>query len=182
RTSEVNHAQIVKFYEMEQEGKLLAIAAEYVEGATLSEMRAAKKNEILSANELSEWLKQIGPVFNYAHNEAQAAHGQLTPSKLIASKKGILRLSEFGYARYVSEFVQKTTAVDARKFILPYLSPQQAAGGLPTVLDDVYSLGASLYELLTSKPPFYTGDLLAQVNEKTPPPMTTRRKDLRTIG
>jgi formylglycine-generating enzyme required for sulfatase activity len=182
KTSELANAQIVKFYEIEQQDKLVAAATEFVEGSTLDELRAGKKNEVFSAGELTEWLQQIGPVFAHAHDEAQMAHGDLTPSNFIASKKGILKISDWGTARLVDEFIGKVTALDLKQRNLAFQSPQIGAGGAPTVLDDVYSLGATLYHLLTSKPPFYTGDIMLQVNEKVPPPMTTRRKDLRKIG
>src|SRR6185295_7164995 len=45
-----------------------------------------------------------------------------------------------------------------------------------------YALGVTLYELLTSKPPFYTGDIVIQIKGKIPPPLTHRRKELRVIG
>ncbi|PYK35537.1 MAG: hypothetical protein DME54_04450, partial [Verrucomicrobia bacterium] len=56
-------------------------------------------------------------------------------------------------------------------------SPQQLAGERGTHLDDIYSLGASVYELLTSKPPFYVGNIDRQIREKIPPSMTERRKE-----
>ena len=65
---------------------------------------------------------------------------------------------------------------------LPYKSPQRAAGGEPAITDDLYSLGATLYELLTSKPPFYAGDIGAQVSGKVPPSMTERRAELGIEG
>src|SRR5436309_4161071 len=58
------------------------------------------------------------------------------------------------------------------------MSPQQLDGKRGTHLDDIYSLGATLYDLLTSKPPFYSGNIDRQIHERVPPSMTDRRKDL----
>ncbi|CAN5502394.1 hypothetical protein BH20VER1_BH20VER1_18370 [soil metagenome] len=49
------------------------------------------------------------------------------------------------------------------------MSPQQLDGERGTHLDDIYSLGATLYDLLTSKPPFYSGNLDKQIHERTAP-------------
>src|SRR5437899_7977149 len=57
------------------------------------------------------------------------------------------------------------------------MSPQQLQGERGTHLDDIYSLGASVYELLTSKPPFYAGNIDRQIREKISPSMTERRKE-----
>src|SRR5439155_21965700 len=61
---------------------------------------------------------------------------------------------------------------------LGFLSPQLALGEAPSVLDDVYGLGATIYDLLPGTPPFYKGQVLAQVCERTPPSMTERLAEL----
>src|SRR2546427_3640028 len=61
---------------------------------------------------------------------------------------------------------------------LVYMSPQHLDGERATHLDDIYSLGATLYDLLTSKPPFYSGNIDRQAHERVPPSMMERRKDL----
>ena len=65
---------------------------------------------------------------------------------------------------------------------LVYMSPQQLNGEHASHLDDIYSLGATLYELLTSKPPFYSGDIGRQIENKIPPPLSQRRDELGTSG
>src|SRR5438309_436967 len=64
-----------------------------------------------------------------------------------------------------------------RSGTLVYMSPQQLNGERNTHLDDIYSLGASIYELLTSKPPFYSGNIDRQICERLAPSMTERRKE-----
>src|SRR5260370_35635022 len=60
---------------------------------------------------------------------------------------------------------------------LVYMSPQQLDGERGSHLDDIYSLGATLYDLLTSKPPFYSGNIDRQIHERVAPSMTERRKE-----
>jgi TolB-like protein/Tfp pilus assembly protein PilF len=70
------------------------------------------------------------------------------------------------------------TMEQGRSGTLVYMSPQQLGGERGTHLDDIYSLGASVYELLTSKPPFYSGNIDRQICERIAPSMTERRKEL----
>jgi TolB-like protein/Flp pilus assembly protein TadD len=70
------------------------------------------------------------------------------------------------------------TMEQGRSGTLVYMSPQQLGGERGTHLDDIYSLGASVYELLTSKPPFYSGNIDRQIHERVAPSMTERRKEL----
>src|SRR5206468_5504872 len=61
---------------------------------------------------------------------------------------------------------------------LLYMSPQQLDGERGSHLDDIYSLGAAIYELITSKPPFYSGNVDRQIHEKIAPTMTQRRQEI----
>jgi TolB-like protein/Flp pilus assembly protein TadD len=96
----------------------------------------------------------------------------------MVNRRGELKVSDFGIARSLSDTVSRLTAEQGRSGTLVYMSPEQLEGKRGTHLDDIYSLGATLYDLLTSKPPFYSGNIDRQIHERVPPAMSERRKDL----
>ena len=100
----------------------------------------------------------------------------------MVNQRGDLKVSDFGIARSLSDSVSKLTMQPGKSGTLVYMSPQQLDGERGNHLDDVYSVGASIYELLTSKPPFYSGNVDRQIREKIPPPMMQRRKELGVEG
>ncbi len=189
KLQELRNPLLIPIYAVENEGKAVAIVSEYIEGATFSELRSKKSNLVYSPTELADWLQQLCRLLDYGHSEVQLAHGALKPSNLIVSQKGALRASDFAIERHVTAFINRVSEGRTTAPNFTYLSPQQAAAiqakenaYVITAADDIYSLGATLYELLTSRAPFYTGDILLQLKQKIPPPMTHRRKELRVIG
>jgi TolB-like protein/Tfp pilus assembly protein PilF len=95
----------------------------------------------------------------------------------MVNQRGQLKVSDFGIARSLGDSMSVLTIAGGRSGTLAYMSPQQLEGERGTHLDDIYSLGASVYELLTSKPPFYVGNIDRQIRERIPPPMTERRRE-----
>jgi TolB-like protein/Tfp pilus assembly protein PilF len=102
----------------------------------------------------------------------------LKPANLMVSRRGDLKITDFGIARNLGDPATRLTVEQARSGTLVYMSPQQLNGGSCTHLDDIYSLGASIYELFTSKPPFYSGNIDRQICERVAPSMTQRRREL----
>jgi TolB-like protein/Tfp pilus assembly protein PilF len=96
----------------------------------------------------------------------------------MVNQRGDLKVSDFGIARSLGDSVSRLTMEQGRSGTLVYMSPQQLGGERGTHLDDIYSLGASLYESLTSKPPFYSGNIDRQICERVAPSMTERRREL----
>src|SRR5438445_6464054 len=150
---------------------------EYIDGDTLSKLRCDKERKVFEAADLTDWMLQLCDAFDYAHNYAHIIHRDLKPANLMVNQRGELKVSDFGIARSLGESMSRLTMAAGRSGTLSYMSPQQLEGERGTHLDDIYSLGASVYELLTSKPPFYVGNIDRQIREKIPPSMTERRKE-----
>src|SRR2546430_7986511 len=150
---------------------------EYIGGDTLSNLRCDKERKVFETAELTDWMSQLCDALDYAHNYAHIIHRDLKPANLMVNQRGELKVSDFGIARCLGDSMSVITMTGGRSGTLSYMSPQQLEGERGTHLDDIYSLGASVYELLTSKPPFYAGNIDRQIREKIPPSMTERRKE-----
>ena len=151
---------------------------EYIDGETLSNLRAEKEQRIFEPEEIATWTGQLCDGLDYAHTRAKVIHCDLKPANLMVNQGGDLKITDFGIARSLSDSVSRLTVEEGRSGTLIYMSPQQLNGERCTHLDDIYSLGASIYELLTSKPPFYSGNIDRQICERAAPSMTERRKEL----
>jgi TolB-like protein len=178
RSLELTHKNIVRIYDFVDDERSACISMEYVDGDTLSNLRAEKERKVFEPNEIVAWTAQLCDALDYAHNQARIVHRDLKPANLMVNRSGNLKVSDFGIARNLGDTVSRLTIEQGRSGTLVYMSPQQLDGERGTHLDDIYSLGATLYDLLTSKPPFYSGNIDRQVHERVPPSMTERRKDL----
>src|SRR6266576_1876470 len=153
------------------------ISMEYVDGETLSNLRAEKEQKVFEPDEIAGWVTQLCEALDYAHNHAKVIHRDLKPANLMVNQRGDLKVADFGIARSLVDSASRLTAEEGRSGTLVYMSPQQLSGDRGTHLDDIYSLGATIYELLTSKPPFYSGNIDRQICERVAPSMTDRRKE-----
>src|SRR6266481_3380462 len=182
RSLALTHKNIVRIYDFVHDNVSGCISMEYVDGDTLSNLRADKPQKVFETSELKEWVSELCDALDYAHNHARIVHRDLKPSNLMVNQRGDLKVADFGIARSLSDSMSMLTMDRGKSGTLLYMSPQQLDGERGNHLDDIYSLGASLYEMLTSKPPFYSGNVDRQIREKIPPPMTQRRKELEIEG
>jgi TolB-like protein/Tfp pilus assembly protein PilF len=182
RCLELTHKNIVRIYDFVHDERSGCISMEYVDGDTLSKLRCDKERKVFEAAELTDWMSQLCDALDYAHNNARIIHRDLKPANLMVNQRGQLKVSDFGIARGLGDSLSVITMAGGRSGTLAYMSPQQLEGERGTHLDDIYSLGASVYELLTSKPPFYVGNIDRQIREKTPISLTERRKEFEIEG
>jgi len=178
RSLELTHKNIVRIYDFVHDERSACISMEYIDGEPLSNLRAGKEPKVFQPDEIAGWTTQLCDALDYAHNHAKVIHRDLKPANLMVNKRGNLKVSDFGIARSLGDSLSKITMEQGRSGTLVYMSPQQLYGERGTHLDDIYSLGATLYDLLTSKPPFYSGNIDRQIHERVAPSMTERRKEL----
>jgi serine/threonine protein kinase len=182
RSLELTHHNIVRIYNFAQDNTSACISMEYVDGATLSASRVERENRVFETEEIAPLIQQACEALEYAHFNAKIVHRDLKPTNLMVNSKGTLKITDFGISRSLSDSVTMLTMNRGTTGTLPYMSPQQLDGERVSHLDDIYSLGATIYELLTSKPPFFEGNIDRQVHEKTPSPMAARRQELGIVG
>lgn len=182
RRAALNHSNILHIFDLvEDEGKA-AIEIEYPAGRNLSELRSSRPNHVFEIEELGAWVKELCQALQYAHEEARLIHGDIQPANLTVDRSGSLKVKDFGISNCINETISRLTGAPKASEALQYKSPQQAAGEKAAIADDLYSLGATLYESLTSKPPFAAPDVALQLPGRKPPSMTERRAELGIRG
>ena len=177
RSRKLSHPNIVRIHDLfEAANDDAFISMEYVDGRNLSALRIEKPNRVLTWEFLEPVVKQLCDALHYAHGE-RVVHRDLKPANLMLDQKHRLKLADFGIARVISDTIGRISAQRNTSGTLVYMSPQQLDGEAPQVTDDIYSMGAALYELLTSKPPFFTGDISHQVRHIAAKSLSLRLSD-----
>jgi eukaryotic-like serine/threonine-protein kinase len=165
----LSHVNIVHVYDVGQDtDRRPYIVMEYVDGESLAET-IAREGRCPPAR-----VREIGLDCCHGLEHAHAAglvHRDIKPHNLLADRQGLVKIADFGVARSLAE--TQLTMVGSVLGSARYLSPEQAAGQPVTPAADIYSLGATLYELLTGRTPHQGDSLteLAQQRALPPPPI-----------
>lgn len=177
----LTHPNIVRIFDFMEDEKTAAISMEYVDGSTLSSLRVQRPLRCFEVREIVPWVTSLCDALAYAHDSARLVHRDLKPANLMINSRSELKITDFGIACTLRDSMKCVTARTSSG-TLNYMSPQQMLGEDPSPSDDVYALGATLYEMLSSKPPFYGGDVASQVREIVAPTVTQRRTKLEIYG
>jgi predicted Ser/Thr protein kinase len=182
RSLQLNHHNIVRIYDFNQDERVAGISMEFVDGETLSAAKADRPHGCFDVEDVAPWLEQICDALAYAHDTAKIVHRDLKPANIMLSKSHIIKVTDFGIARSISDSISRVSMRHASSGTMVYMSPQQSSGARSSSSDDIYALGATIYDLLTGKPPFYSGNIQHQLENITPPSMTERRLELDRHG
>jgi serine/threonine protein kinase len=178
RSRLLTHSGIVRIYDLHEEpGGPAFISMEYVDGGTLGALRLLQPDRVLHWEFLAPLVQQLCVGLEYAHGE-NVIHRDLKPANLMIDREERLKLADFGLAAAVSDAEGGASRRRAKSGTLLYMSPQQLEGQPPQPTDDIYALGATLYEMLTGKPPFYRGDIAHQILNEAPEPLLARMAEL----
>ena len=165
----LNHANIVRIFDFIADQGMAAICMEYVDGVPLSHARRQKRSRCFGIPEVVPWITSLCDALTYAHETAGMTHRGLGPANMMLDSRAHLKITDFRIAASLRDSLSRgNLCVPAET--LHYMSPQQMLGHDPSPADDIYSLGATLYEMLSSKPLFYGGDVVSQAQEVIAPP------------
>ena len=178
KTKALQHPNIVQVGGLwRPAGEPAFVTLEYVEGADLHKVRDETPHGLLPWSAVQHYMLQLCDALEYAHQK-RVAHRDLKPGNLLIDKQGNLKLADFGISASISNTVGTSTISVLGMGTPPFMGPQQIEGRPPQASDDIYSLGATFYDLLTSNPPFYQGDIVHQVLNVPPTPIEARLKEL----
>ncbi len=145
----LNHANIVKVFGVGHEGNFRYIVQEYIEGITVKDL--INQNGHLDWRNAVPIVIQIGLALDYAHQNG-IVHRDIKPQNILISRDRVAKITDFGIARAASSTTITMTGVQMGS--VHYFSPEQARGGNVGPQSDIYSLGVSLFEMVTGRLPF----------------------------
>lgn len=143
----LSHPNIVSVYDVIDEGRIHYIVMELIEGITLKSY--ITKKGCLEIKESIGIAIQVAQGMQAAH-EQHIIHRDIKPQNMIISRDGKIKVADFGIARAVSAQTLTSTAMGS----VHYISPEQARGGFSDERSDIYSLGVTMYEMVTGRLPF----------------------------
>ncbi|MBR3483599.1 MAG: Stk1 family PASTA domain-containing Ser/Thr kinase [Lachnospiraceae bacterium] len=143
----LSHPNIVSVYDVGEDDGLYYIVMERVEGITLK--RFIEKRKKLDVKEAVGIAIQIAMGMEAAHTH-HIIHRDIKPQNIIISREGKVKVADFGIAKAATSNTISQNAIGS----VHYLSPEQARGGYSDERSDIYSLGVTLYEMLSGQVPF----------------------------
>jgi eukaryotic-like serine/threonine-protein kinase len=154
----LDHANIVRVFDMERSGSIPFMVMEYVDGASLHEI--VSRRGPLPIDRAVDYARQAALGLQHAH-EHGLIHRDIKPGNLLLDRAGTVKILDLGLARFLRDVARNadlTARFDDNKSVVgtaDFMSPEQAMNsGTVDIRSDLYSLGATLYFLLTGRAPF----------------------------
>ncbi|GAB96169.1 serine/threonine-protein kinase [Kineosphaera limosa] len=143
----IRDPHVVQVHDLVVEGPTLAIVMDLVDGSDLRSVLRSQRT--LAPQQIARWGAQVAGALAAAH-AAGVVHRDVKPENILIDSHGAARLSDFGIARIVDGAHHSTMMLGTPH----YMAPEIAEGQTPQSAADLYSLGATLYELCCGVPPF----------------------------
>ncbi len=150
----VSHPNIVAITTAEKQDNIFFIVMEYVQGETLENLIAA--HGALDLSRALDFTCQICNAMDHAHSQG-VIHRDLRPANVLVTENDMLKVADFGTSRFLEIAAHGTTVIGSP----PYMAPEQFHGKA-VFASDIYSLGVTMYQMLTGMLPYDTpapGDL-----------------------
>jgi serine/threonine protein kinase len=165
--AEINNHNVVKIYDIGEQDGVLFLAMEYLRGVTLSHMSAQlhQRGERMPPDLIAALLSQACAGLHAAHSlrdpsgrPLNVVHRDVSPSNLMCTSEGVLKVIDFGVARADTRLVRKEEGLQGKP---GYMSPEQIQGQPLDGRSDIFAIGVVLYELCSDQPLFQRDDTVA---------------------
>ncbi|MGH7142885.1 MAG: protein kinase domain-containing protein [Planctomycetota bacterium] len=162
----VSHPNVLQVYDVGCENEIHFMTMELVDGGNLSELQS--RQGVLSAVDGAEFIIQAASGLEAAQ-QAGIIHRDIKPDNLMLTKKGIIKVSDFGLARDAESAKSVTDAVMGTP---AYMSPEQCDGKAIDGRCDIYSLGGTFFKLVTGRLPFEAETAMSMMYRHKHEPLT----------
>jgi serine/threonine protein kinase len=178
----LDHPNIVRAYDIDQDDKLHFLVMEFVDGANFQEI--IKRSGPMDVTRAAHYIRQAALGIQHAHEAAGLVHRDIKPGNILVDRNGIVKVLDMGLAR----FFHDTDDILTKKYdenvlgTADYLAPEQALDSHGVdIRADIYSLGATFYFCLTGRPPFAEGSIAQKLiwhQTRQPKPVRSIRPDV----
>jgi serine/threonine protein kinase len=153
----LDHPNIVRAFDIDHDDKLHFIVLEFVDGVNLHDF--VRRNGTLTYERAAHFIRQAALGLQHAH-EAGLVHRDIKPGNLLVDRQGVVKILDMGLARFFHEDSAAFIKEYEVGYIIgtgDYIAPEQIVDSRVDIRADIYSLGGTLYYLLTGKSPFQEG-------------------------
>ena len=177
----LDHPNIVRAYDIDLHEKLHFLVMEYVDGNSLQDIIA--RHGPMDPIRAAHYIAQSAVGLQHAH-ELGMVHRDVKPGNLLLDRTGVIKVLDMGLARFFNKTQDSVTEKYDDKCVLgtaDYLAPEQAVSSTVDIRADIYSLGGTLYYMLTGQTPFPDGTIAAKLvahQTREPKPITEYRSDV----
>ncbi len=166
----LDHPNIVRAYNVDCEDGRYYLVMEYVEGKDLQ--RLVEEEGPLDFQKVADYIRQAAEGLAHAH-QRNLIHCDIKPSNLLITEDGVVKILDLGLARLAAKETKQKTADPRLVGTVDYQAPELAMGNRQVdARSDIYSLGCTMFFLLTGRPPFGEGTLHERIvkHQTQPPP------------
>jgi eukaryotic-like serine/threonine-protein kinase len=178
----LDHPNIVRAYDIDQDDKLHFLVMEYVDGANLQEI--VKKTGPMDPVRAAHYMYQSAHGLQHAHETAALVHRDIKPGNILVDRGGTVKVLDMGLARFFHDEIDQITQKYDENVLgtADYLAPEQALDSHKVdIRADIYSLGATFYYCLTGRSPFSEGTVAQKLiwhQTRQPKPIKSFRTDV----
>jgi eukaryotic-like serine/threonine-protein kinase len=171
----LDHPNIVRAYDIDQDDKLHFLVMEYIDGASLQEI--VKRHGAMEIRRVANYIRQAAAGLLHAHLAAGLIHRDIKPGNILLDRRGTIKVLDMGLARFFNDDDQPITQKFDENVLgtADYLAPEQALDSHNVdIRADIYSLGATFYFCLTGSTPFEGTVAQKLIWHQTRPPRPVR--------